>query len=98
MQNVKENLEQQGRQQIVQALQKAHLDAGFLVPNKCADCDYRTTMTKTIKCTTGNFTVTDYGCELDDRVFNALGCDKDLLGNNARGVNPNEESTKLIHK
>ena len=82
-QNVKEYLEHQGKQQIVQALQKAGLDAGFLVPNKCSECDNRTSMTRTVKCSTGNFTVIDYGCELDDKVCNAYGCDRDLLGQHA---------------
>ena len=76
-------LERTGKQQIVQALQKAHLDAGFLVTNKCADCDYRTTMARTVKCTTGDIVVKDYGCELDDKVANAYGCDRDLLGQHA---------------
>jgi hypothetical protein len=77
---VQEYLEREGKRQIVQALQRVRIDAGFLVPNKCAECDYRISMTRTVKCTTGDIVVKDYGCELDDRIFNTYGCDKDLLG------------------
>ncbi len=79
-------LELEGKQQIVQALQKVRIDAGFLVPNKCSECEFRTVMTKTVKCSTGNFTVTDYGCELDGKVCNAYGCDRDLLGQHGEPI------------
>jgi hypothetical protein len=67
-------LEQQGKKQIVHALQKVRIDAGFLVPNKCADCDYAYKEN-------GNQL-----CELDDKVANCYGCDRDLLGQHGEPI------------
>ncbi len=70
-------LEAEGKQQIEAALKKIDMaieDLTSDIPNKCEGCRY------------GYEESGNSFCELDDKVVNAYGCDKELLGNNAEPI------------
>jgi hypothetical protein len=59
------------------------------VINKCTDCDSAYTY---IPIGEGNIY---QACKLDHKLVNAYGCDRELLGNSARRLNPDEDAMDL---